>query len=148
MVNRIKSDLLLAQKTQDAVKLRTLRMLLADIKNKEIEFRPLNRTLTDADVISLVQKGIKSRAEAVEMFKKGSRDDLVKKEEDEIAVLKTYLPEMMGKDEVKSIVNKVIAETGATTVAQMGIVMAELKVKLAGKADMSVVGKMVREALR
>jgi uncharacterized protein YqeY len=147
LLEKLKQDLLLAQKSQDAIRLRALRVLLADIKNKEIELRPSATTLKDSDIVSLLQKGVRSRFEAVELYKKGNREDLVKKEEEEIAVLRTYLPEMLNEEELKIIAQETIAKLSATAVSDMGKVMAEVKKQTGGKADMAVVGRIVKEFL-
>ena len=147
LLETLKENLLTAQKAQDQVNLRALRMLLSEVKNKEIELRPLNRQIEDADIVALIQKGIKSRTESIEMFTTGNRPDLVKKEQDEIAVLKNYLPQQMTQAEVEEAVVDAISKVGATDIKAMGAVMNELKSVLAGKADMAVVGALVKTKL-
>jgi len=147
ILDSLKQELLQAQRTQDEVKLRSLRVLLAEIKNKEIEFRALGKVLQDADIVSIIQKGIKSRTEAVGLYKKGGREDLVKKEEEEIVVLKQYLPEMLSEERQEEEIKKAILESGASGISGMGKVMALLKERLQGKADMGQVGALVKKLL-
>lgn len=128
----------------DVVRKNTARMALAAIKQAEVDKQT---TLDDLAVIALLQKEIKNRKEAIEEAKKASRDDLVKDNEAEIAVLEVFLPEAMSTDELREIVAAAIAETSASAPSDMGKVMKVALEKVAGRAPGSEVSAMVRELL-
>ncbi len=130
-----------AMKAKDETTLRTVRDLKARIKTREIE---KGETLTDAECIKLVQTAAKQRKEAIELYEKGGRLELVEIEKNELAVLEKYLPQMMTEDEMEALVKKVIAETGATGMQDMGKIMGSLMKAAAGKAD----GKRLQEIVR
>jgi len=143
----ITNDMKAAMKAGDSQKLGTIRMLLAAMKQREVDERI---TLTDADIVALVEKAIKQRKEAIAQFSAGGRNDLVEKETAEIAVLTPYLPAQMSGAEVDAVLTAAVAEVAATGVtgnAAMGKVMAIVKPKLAGKADMSAVSGKVKAKL-
>ena len=143
----ITNDMKTAMKAGDSQKLGTIRMLLAAMKQREVDERI---TLTDADIVALVEKAIKQRKEAIAQFSAGGRNDLVEKETAEIAVLTPYLPAQMSDAEVDTVLAAAVAEVAATGVtgnAAMGKVMAIVKPKLAGKADMSAVSGKVKAKL-
>jgi uncharacterized protein len=134
-------------KAGDSMRLGTIRMLLAAVKQREVDERIV---LTDADVLALVEKAIKQRREAITQFTAGNRPDLVAKEEAEAVILATYLPEQMSDAEVDAVLTAAIAEVAASGVtgnAAMGKIMAIVKPKLAGKADMSAVSGKVKAKL-
>lgn len=149
LIDQIKTDLITAQKAQDSFKLSTLRFLMAEIKNLEMAKYPPSAGgtpptgLPDADVISVLQKSVKTHRESIEAFQKGGRQDLVDKENAELVLLQQYLPAQMGEEEIKKIVEEVIA-TGLT---DFGQVMKEAMGKLKGKADGGTVSKIVKECL-
>ncbi len=134
-----------AMKSGDKERLGTLRLLVSALKDFEINNR--DKTLTDAEAIAIFRKNIKSRRDAIEQFTTGGRPDLVAKEAAEIAVIESFLPAALGDDEVRAAVDAAIAETGATTPQQVGLVMKAALLKLAGRADGSTVNKFVRERL-
>jgi uncharacterized protein len=143
----ITADMKTAMKAGDSVRLGTIRMLLAAVKQREVDERIV---LTDADVLALVEKAIKQRREAITQFTAGNRPDLVAKEEAEAVILATYLPEQMTDAEVDAVLTAAIAEVAASGVtgnAAMGKIMAIVKPKLAGKADMSAVSGKVKAKL-
>jgi uncharacterized protein len=143
----ITADMKTAMKAGDSVRLGTIRMLLAAVKQREVDERIV---LTDADVLALVEKAIKQRREAITQFTAGNRPDLVAKEEAEAVILATYLPEQMSDAEVDAVLTAAIAEVAASGVsgnAAMGKIMAIVKPKLAGKADMSAVSGKVKAKL-
>ncbi len=143
----ITNDMKAAMQAGDSQKLGTIRMLLAAMKQREVDERI---TLTDADIVALVEKAIKQRKEAIAQFSAGGRNDLVDKETAEIAVLTPYLPAQMSDAEVDAVLAAAVAEVAATGVtgnAAMGKVMAIVKPKLAGKADMSAVSGKVKAKL-
>lgn len=132
-LERIDSDIKQAMLAKEAEKLSTLRMLKSALKYYQIEKKL--ETLSDADLISVVQKQIKQRQDAIESFKTGNREDLAKKEESELHFLKTYLPAALTQEELEALVQSVITEVGATSKAQVGQVMKVAIAKAAGKAD-------------
>jgi uncharacterized protein YqeY len=143
----ITNDMKTAMKAGDSQRLGTIRMLLAAMKQREVDERIV---LTDADVVALVEKAIKQRKEAIVQFTAGNRADLVAREEAEAAVLAVYLPAQMSDAEVDAVITAAVAEVAASGVtgnAAMGKIMAIVKPKLAGKADMSAVSGMVKAKL-
>ena len=133
-----------AMKAHDEIRLRTVRMALAAVKQVEIDKRI---TLDDAAVIPLLQKEIKNRREAVEEAKKANRNDLIADNEAEIKVLEVFLPKAMSADELRLLVQSSITETGAATQTDMGKVMKVLMPKVAGRAAGDQVSAMVKELL-
>jgi hypothetical protein len=133
-----------AMRSGDTVRKTTVRMALAAIKQVEVDKRT---ALDDPAVIALLQKEIKNRREAIEEAKKAEREDLVKENQAEIAVLETFLPPALPEDELREIVKNAIAETGALGPADMGRVMKIALEKVAGRAPGGKVSAMVRELL-
>jgi len=115
--------------------LSVLRLLKAALKNAAIEKVGADGELTDADAIAVIRKQVKQRQDSIESFEKGGRADLAEKEKAEIVVLSNYLPQAMSAEELQKIVAETIAEVGATSRAQMGVVMKALQPKVAGRAD-------------
>lgn len=134
-----------AMKSGDAARRDTLRMALAAIKQAEVDKRV---SLDDAAVISLLQKEIKNRREALEEAKKAGRADLAAANEAEIGVLEAFLPKAMSADELRALVQAAIAETGAASAGDMGKVMKAVMPKVAGRAPGDAVSAMVRELLK
>lgn len=134
-----------AMKSGDAVRLRTVRMVLAAVKQAEVDKRA---ELDDMAVIALVQKEVKNRRESLEEAKKANRSDLVEANEAEIKVLETFLPTAMPADELRALVQSAIDETGATSPADMGKVMKTVMPRVAGRAPNDVVSSTVRELLQ
>lgn len=126
---------------------RVLGNLMALMKNKEIELRAKDKELTEEDIIGLIQKTIKQDAEANEMFIQGGRADLVKQNEVEIAILQSFLPKQLSELELIEVIEVMISLTGATSVKDMGKVIAQIKAKYSGQVDMSVVSTMVKKML-
>ena len=141
---RLMEDLKDAMRAQDVVRRGTIRMVRAAIKNAEIEWQ---REANDEEVLQIIAREIKHREEAIVLFRQGHRQDLVDNEEAEIAVLKGYLPEQLGRDEIAGVVRQIIAEQGATSLSQLGPVMREAMSQLKGKADGRLVNQIVRELL-
>ncbi len=142
--DKISGDLKTAMKARDALRTGVIRMSIAAIVNKQIE---LGRELSDEDVISVLTTEAKKRRDAAEQFRNGGRDELADKEEAEGAILKEYLPEQMGEDEIRVIVKDVIATAGAESMKDLGAVMKQLMPKVKGKADGALVNKIVRAEL-
>jgi uncharacterized protein YqeY len=137
-----------AMKARDERKVSTLRMINSSLKNADIEARGGGKPpLGDAEVLPLLQKMIKQRQESVELYKKGGRDDLVKQESDEIAIISAYLPKQMSEAEVAAAIDAAIKETGATAMKDMGKVVGSLRGKYAGQIDMAKASAMVKGKL-
>ena len=145
LAEKIDTDLKIAMKERDAAKLSALRLLKTAISNKMIE-RKVNK-LEDSDIIILIRKEVKRHHDSIEQFQKGNRDDLVKKEEAELKVLKSYLPKEASPDEIREIVKKLIGETGASGKKDFGKVMKAAMEKLKGAADGKIVSSIVNEFL-
>ncbi len=141
---QIMNDMKAAMKAKDKETLGTIRMLTAAIKQVEVDER---RELSDADVLTIVSKMIKQRKDAAEQYAQANRQDLEQQELAEIKILENYLPEQLSADKINSIVQDVIAETGASGMQDMGQVMAQVKAKVAGQADMGQVSQIVKAAL-
>ena len=129
---------------KEADRLSTIRMLLAAMKQKEVDERV---TLDDAMVVAIVDKLIKQRKDSITAFQQAGRTDLADKEAAEVKVLEGYLPQRLSADEITAAVNAIVAELGASGPGDMGKVMGAVKAKLAGKADMSLVSAAVKQAL-
>ncbi len=136
-----------AMKAKNERAVSTLRMVNAALKNADIEARTTGKPLGDAEVLSLLQKMIKQRQESVELYKKGGRDDLMKQEEEEIAVISAYLPKQMSDAEVAAAIDAAIAETGAAGMKDMGKVIAVLRGKYAGQMDFGKASGAVKAKL-
>jgi uncharacterized protein len=132
-IDQIDADIKKAMLAKEAEKLSTLRMLKSALKYYQIEKKL--ETLSDTDLITIVQKQIKQRQDSIESFKAANRSDLLQKEEAELNFLKTYLPAALTQEELEALVKSVIAEVGATSKAQVGQVMKAAIAKAAGKAD-------------
>ncbi len=141
---QITEDMKNAMRAKDAPRLTTIRMLTAALKQKEVDERVV---LTDADVLAIVDKLVKQRRDSVAAFEKAARPDLVDKEQAEIAILSAYLPRALRDDEIAAEIASTIAALGASGPQAMGKVMAELKPRLAGRADMTRVSALVKAAL-
>ena len=136
-----------AQKAKNERTVSTLRMVNSTLKNADIEARTTGKPLGDAEVLAILQKMIKQRQESVEMYKKGAREDLVKQEEEEIAVISAYLPKQMSEAEVTAAIDAAIAETGAAGMKDMGKVIAILRGKYAGQMDFGKASGLVKAKL-
>ncbi|WNO04354.1 GatB/YqeY domain-containing protein [Rhodoferax mekongensis] len=142
--DQITEDMKTAMRAKDSERLGTIRLLLSAMKQKEVDERVV---LDDAMVVTIVDKLIKQRKDSIEAFKKAERADLADKEEAEMKVLQTYLPQRMSADEVLAEVKAIVAELGASGPGDMGKVMGVVKTKLAGKAEMGTVSAAVKAAL-
>jgi len=141
---RITEDMKDAMRAKDAPRLSTIRLLLAAIKQREVDER---RELSDADVVAVIEKMVKQRRDSIAQFEAGKRPDLVAIEQGELGVLAGYQPQQLSDAEIEAAIAEAIAATGAAGPAGMGKVMAELKGKLAGRADMSAVSGKVKAKL-
>ena len=141
---RINEDVKTAMRAGDARRRDALRLLLAALKQREVDER---KELTDADVIAVIDKMIKQRRDSIQQFERGGRQDLADAEKFEIGVLQAYMPQAMSDAEVEAAIATAIRETGATGMPGIGKVMAALKPKLAGRADMGKVSALVKSKL-
>ena len=141
---QITEDMKTAMRAKDSERLGTIRLLLAALKQKEVDERV---ELDDAAVVAIVDKLVKQRKDSVAAFTTGGRLDLADKEASEIKVLEVYLPQRMSADEVAAAVRAIVDELGAKGPGDMGKVMGAVKAKLAGKADMGQVSTAVKAAL-
>ena len=143
--NKITEDMKAAMRAKDSARLGTVRLLLAAMKQKEVDERV---ELTDADVLAIIDKMVKQRRESIAQFEKAGRTDLVEGEKAEIGVLSGYLPRQLSEAEVAAEIAKAIAETGASGAKEMGKVMGLLKSRLAGRTDMGKVSGLVKAKLQ
>jgi len=141
---QIQEDMKTAMKSGDKDRLKVIRLLLAAIKQVEVDER---KELTDADVLGVINKMVKQRRDSIDQFQKGGREDLAAGEQQEIGVLETYLPEQMSDAELVALVEQAVTETGAQGMRDMGKVMAILKARAEGRADMSALSAKVKARL-
>ena len=141
---RISDDMKAAMRAKEMARLGTIRLLLAAIKQKEVDERI---ELDDAAISGIVEKLIKQRKDAIGQFQTAGRDDLVAAEQAELAVLQSYLPEQLSPAEIEAAVAAAIAESGAASARDMGKVMGLLKARLAGRADMGQISALIKTRL-
>ena len=141
---RITEDMKTAMRAKDSARLSTIRMLLAAIKQREVDERI---ELTDADVLAVIDKMIKQRRDSIVQFEAGKREDLAAIERAEVTVLSAYMPARLSDAEIDTLIAEAIAATGASGMAGMGKVMAALKPRLAGRADMGSVSARIKAKL-
>lgn len=146
---KITESLKEAMKAKNEAATMTIRMINAGIKQKDIDVaRPRgDQQISDDEILSLLQGLIKSRRESVALYQQGNRQDLVEKENNEIAIIEGFLPKQLSDDEVKAAVKNLIATTGAAGIKDMGKVMAAIKTQYAGQMDMTKASATVRELL-
>jgi uncharacterized protein len=144
---KIQDELKQAMLARNVLKTSVLRMLKSSITYYEIQKGGAGYEATDEDVLSVIQKEAKQRRDSIEEFKKAGRQELVDKETKELEMLQVYLPQQMSEGEIKSLVKDALSQTGAKTMADMGKVMGALMPKVKGKADGTLVSKIVRESL-
>lgn len=141
---KIQQDMSEALRSKNAERLGTMRLLWAAIRQREIDDRI---ELDDIEVLAVIDKMIKQRKDSIEQFRAGNRLELAEREEAEIKILQSYLPQPLSEEEIKSLIKDAIEETNASSVRDMGKVMAILKPKIQGKCDVSKVNAQIREAL-
>ena len=144
LLTQIQNHVKDAMRAGDRLKLSTLRMLVAAIKQKEIDTRV---ELTDDVIISIIEKQMQQRLEAAEQYKAAGRDELFEKESQEAEILKAYLPEKLSEDDVASMIEKIIGDLGEVSMKEMGSIMATLKNEAGSKIDMKLASQMVREII-
>ena len=141
---QIMADMKAAMKAHDASRLGAIRLLMAAIKQKEVDERV---QCGDADIISIIAKLVKQRHDSIEQYTAANRQDLADKEQAEIDVLSTYLPKPLTEEEIQAIIDEAIATLGASGMAAMGRVMGAVKPKLTGRADMGKVSALIKQKL-
>ena len=141
---QITEDMKSAMRAKEAKRLGTIRLLLAAIKQREVDERI---TVDDAGIIAIIEKLIKQRKDSIEQFQKAGRTDLVDQESKELGILQAYMPAQLSEAEVQAAIQKTISSLGAAGPQDMGKVIGALKAQLAGKADMGVVSGLVKAAL-
>ena len=144
MREQVTKDMATALKAGEKDKLSTLRMLLSAVKYKEVDAK---HQLSDEEVIAVISTLLKQRQDSVEQFRKGGREDLVEKESKEIEFLRAYLPPQLSEEEVRDIIKKAAAETGAAGQKDMGKLMKVVMPQVKGKADGKLVNDIVKEVL-
>lgn len=142
---KINSDYIQAMKEKNALKSSTVSFLRAQLKNVMIDQRV--KELPDAEVVTIIKKQIKQRQDSIEQFENGGRADLAQKEKDEMAILKSYLPEELAESQVRQFVAEAIKESNAQGMKDMGNVMKLAMAKVAGRADGKLLSNLVKEAL-
>ncbi|QXE90393.1 GatB/YqeY domain-containing protein [Geomonas subterranea] len=141
---RLNAELKEAMRSRDTLRLSTIRMVLSSVKNRDIELR---RELNDSEITETIVTLCKQRRESIRLFKEAGRQELVDKEEAELALLMGYLPQQLTREELAELVTKVIAEVGATGGKSMGKVMKAIQPQVAGRADGKLVSEVVKEKL-
>ncbi|MCX5678186.1 MAG: GatB/YqeY domain-containing protein [Candidatus Omnitrophica bacterium] len=146
LYEKIESDMKAALKESNALKLSVLRMLVAAAR--QIQINKNSKSVTESDMLQVLQRHIKQHKESIEQFKNGNRQDLADKELSELKILETYMPEQMSEEELKSIIKAAIAESGAKTKSEMGKVMKLVMEKTKGACDGKLISQLVMESLQ
>ena len=141
---RIQEEMKTAMKAGEKRRLGTIRLLLAAIKQREVDERI---ELDDTQILAVLDKMVKQRRDSIEQFEKAGRTELAEQEQFEIGVLQEYLPEALSDDEIAALIDQAITSTGASSIRDMGKLMGQLKPKLQGRADMGAVSTLIREKL-
>jgi len=141
---QISEDMKSSMRAKARERLGTIRLLLAAIKQREVDERV---ELTDADVINVIEKMLKQRRDSINAYESAKRDDLADVEKAEVVVLQAYLPKQLSEEEVKVLLEQVVSDTGAVSMKDMGKVMAAIKPLIAGKADMGKISGLIKARL-
>ena len=141
------SQLKIAMKGGDKRRVETIRMITAALKDRDIEARVSGKDIGEDEILSLLQKLVKSRQESLEIYQQNARPELAEKEAEEIAIISSFLPQPMSDEEVSAAIKAAIAETGAASIKDMGKVIAALKAQHAGKMDFGKASALVKAAL-
>lgn len=142
--DRIQQDVKDAMRAKEKQRLATIRLITAAIKQREVDERI---ELDDEQVLVVLDKMCKQRRESISQFEKAGRDDLIAREASELEIIQGYLPEQLGEDEIAAMIDTVMADTGASSIKDMGKVMGQLKPKLQGRADMAAVSALIKSKL-
>ncbi len=146
--DQLAKDLKQAMKAKDAVRLRTIRSVRAALKEKEIaERRDGEAHLSEEQVLAVVQKQAKQRRDAIAQYEPAGRDDLAAKEQEELEIIEAYLPKQLGDEEIRRVVQEIVAATGASSMREMGKVMSATMEQLRGRADGRRINEIARELL-
>ena len=146
---KLKDELIKAMKDKDKLKVSTLRMVNASIKDLEISQRTNNQEdeISDNKIIDILVKMVKQRKEAADTYKKGNRDDLSKKELDEIKIIEEYLPKQLSEDEIIKIIEDLISKNNISDISGMGLLMSEIKKKYSGQLDLGLASKIIKDRI-
>ena len=149
IVDKIDKSLTEALKNKDQDRTLTLRSIISQKKQKEIEKRTQDKkNITDEDMILILNKMVKQRRESIELYKQGGRQDLVDKETKELKIIQEYLPDQLSEEEIKKICEQAINNLKATSLKDMGKVMGTIKSKYKGSVDLSIAGKILKDKLK
>ena len=149
IVDKIDKSLTDALKNKDQDRTLTLRSIISQKKQKEIEKRTQDKkNITDEDMILILNKMVKQRRESIELYKQGGRQDLVDKETKELKIIQEYLPEQLSEEEIKKICEQAINNLKASSLKDMGKVMGTIKSKYKGSVDLSIAGKILKDKLK
>ncbi len=146
---KLKDELILSMKEKDQLRVSTLRMIIASIKDLEISQR-INKQTEDAsdnDIIGILVKMVKQRKESAETYKQGNRDDLYKKEIEEIKIIEEFLPKQLSEDEVIKIIEDLISQNNISDIIGMGLIMSELKKKYSGQLDLGLASQIIKDRI-
>jgi hypothetical protein len=141
---RIQQNMKDAMRAGDKPRLAAIRLILASIKQKEVDER---KDLDDAEITAVLDRMVKQRRESISQFEKAGRNDLVEQETAELAIIREYLPEQLSEDQLNALIDDAMAQTGASSIKDMGKVMGLLKPKLQGRADMNAVSALIKARL-
>ena len=144
MLDLLNNDLKEAMRQKNELKLEVIRMLKTDIKNREIE---LIRSLTEDECLQIIQKSIKSKEQAIELYRQGNRNDLVEKALNEIKLLRQYLPQPLSSEEIDQHIVEAISEVQAKTIKDMGLVMKLIKERVGTRVDGALLSSKIKEKL-
>ncbi len=147
MRERFTEELKTAMKAGEKRRVETIRMITAGLKDRDIEARGQGKTVSDEDILGLLQKMVKSRQESVEIYDKAGRTDLATQEREEIAIIQSFLPQQMSDADVEAAITEAIKESGATSIKDMGKVVGLLKGKYAGRMDFGKASAVVKAKL-
>ncbi|MCQ2251653.1 MAG: GatB/YqeY domain-containing protein [Bacteroidales bacterium] len=145
LIEQIQDDMKSAMKEKNQLKLAAVRAIKSEILKEQTSGK--GGEVTDADVLKILQKMIKQRSESVEIYKQQNRADLVEEESAQLEYIKCYMPKQMDEAEVAAVINRIVAETGAASIKDMGKVMKAANAELAGKADGKMIADLVKAAL-
>ncbi len=146
LISGIKKDLTASMLSKDAFKTDVLRFVISAIRNKAIENKLKEEEMPDNDVLSVLEKQVKSRSESIDMFKKGNREDLVEREQAQLEIIKAYMPEKLSEEDTLKLVQEAISATSATSLKDMGKIVSFIKEK-GLSVDLSLVGKIAKDTL-
>ena len=144
LLKKLQNEMKNALKSKDTLRLSVIRMLISEIKKEQIDKK---KELSDEEILNIIQRYAKQRREAIEQYKKANRQDLVEKEEKELNIVLEFLPKQLTEEEINKIVEEVIKEVGASSIKDMGKVMKVVMEKVKGRADGSIVSKIVKAKL-